>query len=298
MNLTEWIQSHRKSILFLLAVFGLTGLLRSFSLPVSLFPRLNFPRVVVNLEAGDRPAERMAVEVTWPVEEAVRAVQGVRTVRSNTSRGSADISINFDWGEDMVAATLQVESAVNQVLSELPPGTYFEVRRMDPTVFPVLGYSLTSDSRSMVELRDIALYQIRPLLSTVSGVARIEVLGGETGEYQMNLDLARLDSFGLGMNDVGHALSGANIILAVGRLEENNKLYLLLADTQFQNFDQIGKTILRSGPGGTVLLEDVATISRGSVPQWNRVTADGHNAVIFQAYQQPGGKYGANQQGC
>ena len=105
---------------------------------------------------------------------------GVRSVRSTTSRGSADISINFDWGQDMVAATLQVESAVNQIRDQLPAGTSFEVRRMDPTVFPVLGYSLTSDTQSLVELRDLALYQIRPVLSTVTGVARVEVQGGDT----------------------------------------------------------------------------------------------------------------------
>ena len=84
----------------------------------------------------------------------------------------------------MIAATLQTESAINLILSSLPPETKFDVRRMDPTVFPVLGYSLTSDTRSLVELRDVALYQIRPALSTIPGVASIGVLGGETAEYQ------------------------------------------------------------------------------------------------------------------
>ena len=118
---------------------------------------------MVNIDSGDRPAERMMIEVTFPIEQAVRAVPGVRNVRSTTSRGSAEISINFDWGEDMVAAMLQVESAINQVMPSLPQGTTFNARRMDPTVFPVLAYSLTSDTHSLVDLRDIALYQLRPL---------------------------------------------------------------------------------------------------------------------------------------
>ncbi len=289
MNLAGWAHAHRRSLLFLLAVLAAAGALSSFSLPVSLFPRVDFPRVVVSLDAGDRPAERMALEVTWPVEVAVRALPGVRSVRSTTSRGSADVSVNFDWGLDMVAAKLQVESAVNQVLGSLPQGTTFDVRRMDPTVFPVLGYSLTSDTRSLVELRDLALYEIRPVLSTVPGVARVEVLGGAAAEYQVFVDPAKLDSYGLTLDDVAKAVSAANIVTAVGRLEEYNKLFLVVSNTQFQDFAQIGRTVVRSGATGLVRLEDVAVVSRGTAPNWTRVTADGHEAVLFQAYQQPGG---------
>jgi CzcA family heavy metal efflux pump len=289
MTVTEWMQSHRRSILFLLALLIVGGLASSLRLPVALFPNVNFPRVVVNIDAGDRPAERMAIEVTFPVEEAVRAVPGVLHVRSATSRGSAEISINFNWGEDMVAAMLQVESAINQVLSSLPPGTTFRVRRMDPTVFPVLAYSLTSDTHSLVELRDIALYQLRPLLSTIKGVARVGVLGGAQEEYRVTVDPTRLASYNLSLDDVAKALSAANVITAVGRLEDHYKLYLVMSDTSLLSLPQIRKTVLRFGTDGIVLLDDVATVSRETAPQWTRVTADGHDAVIFQVYQQPGG---------
>ncbi len=289
MKFTAWVQAHHRSILFLLAAFSVAGLISSLSLPVSLFPHVEFPRVVVSVDAGDRPAERMAIEVTWPIEQAVRAVPGVRNVRSTTSRGAADISINFAWGGDMVAALLQVESAVNKVSSSLPAGTTFEARRMDPTVFPVLGYSLTSDKRSLVDLRDLALYQMQPVLSTVNGVSRIEVQGGAEEEFQVLVSPAKLDSYGMSLDNVAGALSAANIITAVGKLEENNKLYLIISDTQFRDLAQISQTVLRSGANGLVRLEDVATVSRGTKPQWIRVTADGHDAVLLQVYQQPGG---------
>lgn len=120
MNFTAWIQRHRRSLLFFIAVLVVGGLAVSRNLPVALFPQVIFPRIVVSLDAGDRPAERMMIEVTFPVEQAVRAVPGVRNLRSTTSRGSAELSINFDWGEDMVAAMLQVESAINQIMSSLP----------------------------------------------------------------------------------------------------------------------------------------------------------------------------------
>ena len=289
MSFTDWMQRHRRSILFLIVVLAMGGLASSLKLPVALFPHVNFPRVVVNLDAGDRPAEQMAIEVTWPVEEAVRAVPGVRNVRSITSRGSAEISINFDWGVNMVAAALQVESAISQVSSGLPQGTTFQVRRMDPTVMPVLAYSITSDIHSLVELQDIALYQLRPLLSTVKGVAKVGVQGGAREEYQVVVDPARLVSFGLSLSDVAKAVSGANVITAVGKIEDHYKLYLTISDTRFHDLNQIRETILRSGGNGLVRLDDIATVSRGTVPQWTRATADGHDAVLFQIYQQPGG---------
>ena len=289
MNLTAWAQSHARSILFLLGAVALGGAVTSFSLPVALFPQVSFPRVRVTLDAGDRPAERMAIEVTTPVEEAVRAIPGVRSVRSTTSRGTAEVSINFDWGENMVAARLQSESQINKILPTLPAGTSFEVERFDPTVFPAIAYSLVSDSHSLVELRDLALYTLRPVLSTVQGVARVGVQGGRVEEYRVTVDPDKLQSFKMTLAEVASALSASNVLVAVGRLEQYDKLYLVVSDTRFQKFDEIENAVLRSTPDGVVLLEDVATVEHSSEPQWIRVTADGHDAVLFQVYQQPSG---------
>jgi CzcA family heavy metal efflux pump len=289
MNFTAWAQRHARSILFLLGALVVAGAVATFSLPVALFPLVSFPRVRISLDSGDRPAEQMAIEVTTPVEGAVRAIPGVRNVRSATSRGAAEISINFDWGEDMVSAMLQAQSEVNKILPTLPAGTTFNVERMDPTVFPVIAYSLTSNSQSLVELRDLALYTLRPALSTVQGVARVRVQGGSTEEYRVNVDLDKLQSFHMTLNEVATALSGSNVLVAVGKLEQYNKLYLVISDTRFKTFEEIERTVLRSTSDGVVLLHDVATIEHSTEPQWIRVTADGRDAVLFQVYQQPGG---------
>src|SRR3984893_5787327 len=239
MSFTAWAPSHARSIFFLLGAFALAGAFAGFSLPVALFPQISFPRVRVTLDAGDRPAERMAVEVTTPVEESVRAIPGVRSVRSTTSRGTAEISINFDWGENMVAAMLQAESQVNKILPTLPSGTSFEVERMDPTVFPVIAYSLTSDSHSLVELRDLALYTLRPALSTVQGVARVGVQGGKVEEYRGTVDPDKLQSLKMTLAEVASELSASHVLAGVGRLGEYDKLYLVVSDTRFQKFEQI-----------------------------------------------------------
>ena len=289
MTFTGWVQYHRRSILFLLAVLMLGGMASSTKLPVSLLPNVSFPRIAAELDAGDRPASRMAIEVTWPVEQAVRAVPGVVSVKSTTSRGSAEVIVDFGWGRDMATALLQVESAINQVMPSLPSGTTFSVKRMDPTIDPVMAYSLTSDTRSLTELHDFAFYQLRPLLSTVDGVSKVQVQGGQVEEYRVTVDPAKLDSYGLSLEDVAKALSAANVITAVGRLEDHYKLYLTMSDTSFTGLDQIRNTVLRSGANGPVLLDEVAAVNRGTVPQWTRVTADGHDTVLLNVYQQRGG---------
>ncbi len=289
MSFYAWTHHHVRSILFLMAVLSIGGLASGWGLPVALFPEVSFPRLRVDVEAGDRPAERMALEVTYPIEQALRAIPGVRSVRSTSSRGSADISVNFDWGQDMVAAMLQAESEIARLIPSLPAGTGFDVKRMDPTVFPVIAYSLTSTTHSLVELRDLATYELSPLLSTVSGVAKVDVQGGAVEEYRVEVNQAKLQSLGMTLGDVAAGISAANVQTAVGRVEDYGKLYLIISDTRIASLDQISQTVLRSGADGVVLLEDVATVRKGTAPNFTRVTADGHNAVLFQVYQQPGG---------
>src|SRR5438093_13645343 len=135
MSFTAWAHSHARSILFLLGAFALAGAVASFSLPVALFPQVSFPRVRITLDAGDRPAEQMTVEVTTPVEEAVRAIPGVRSVRSTTSRGTAEISVNFNTWEEIVSTLLQSQSKLNKILRTLPAVSSLEVERSNATEF-------------------------------------------------------------------------------------------------------------------------------------------------------------------
>ena len=288
MSMSDWMQAHRRSILFFLLMLAVAGLFAAFKLPVALFPNVDFPRVVVTLDAGDRPAEQMEIEVTMLAEEAIRRVPGVQNVRSTTSRGSAEISVNFAWGGDMPLAAAQISQAVAQLLPQLPAGTQMSVKRMDPTAFPILAYSLSSDTLPLTQLYDLGQYQLRPLLSGVEGVARIQVIGGAQEEFQVIVDPARLQAYALAMSDVARALAAANVVTAVGRLEDHYKLYLGIADTRLKNVGDLQQTVLKSGSNGLVRLEDVAEVKRSTVPQWIRVNADGHEAVLVQVYQQPG----------
>lgn len=286
--IADSLRRHPRSILLALALFAIGGALAIFALPVGLFPRVDFPRLQVNVDAGDRPVDRMVVEVTRPLERALRTVPGVSVVRSTSSRGSAQISLGFAWGHDMVTALLQAESVANRTLPDLPQGTTFTAQRMDPTVFPVLGVSLASDTRPLTDLWDRATYTIAPELSSVDGVAEVEVLGGRQAEYHVLLDPARLRALGLTPADVSQALNAGNVSTAVGRIEDRDRLYLALSDTRLHSLEDVGHIVVRSGAGGVVTLDDIAQVQLGTMPQWTRVNAQGKDAVLINIKQQRG----------
>jgi CzcA family heavy metal efflux pump len=288
-NFSVWMQRHRRSLLFLAFMLAIGGIASAFFLPVALFPNVAFPRIQMTIDAGDRPADQMAIEVTTPVEVAVRRVRGVRDVKSTTSRGSAQIEVTFDWGFDMNAALQEINGAAGQVLAQLPAGTQLTTRRMDPTTFPELGYSLRSHTLSPSDLHDLAEYQLRPLLSSITGVAHVDVQGGEVAEFHADVDPHKLRALGLSLADVTKAVSNAATIQAMGRLSDHYKLYLLLANNQPTTLAALGDIVVQAVPGGVVRLKDVARVSLSHVPQWIRVNADGQNAVLLQVYQQPGG---------
>ncbi|MBU6442171.1 MAG: efflux RND transporter permease subunit, partial [Betaproteobacteria bacterium] len=289
MNASLWLQRHRRSVLFLVLLLAAGGILAAFKLPVGLFPDVSFPRVVVSVDAGVRPTRQMVLQVTQPLEEAIRRVPGVVTVRSETSRGSSDIYVTFHWGSNMGLAAVQVNEAANQVLPMLPPGTTIRSKRMDPTVDPIIAYSLTSSTLSPVQLYDLAQLDLRPLLSGVGGVGRVQVQGGQQEEYHVIVDPARLQALNLSLGDVERTLSGGNGVEALGHLEDRYKLLLALADSRLHDARQIGELVVRATPAGVVRLRDVSRVSRGTVPQWTTVTADGKPAVLLNIYQQPGG---------
>jgi multidrug efflux pump subunit AcrB len=209
MNFAEFVERHARSILLVALALTAAGLVCATSLPVGLFPQVAFPRVVVDLDAGSRPADQTALLVTRPVEEAIRSVPGVLDVRSASSRGSAQISIDFGWGRNMISSTLLVDAAISQIFASLPPGTGYVVRRMDPTVYPIVSYALLSDTVSPVALQDLAQYQIVPLLSAIPGLARVNVQGGDTAEVEVLADPHKLADYGLGMTDLSDAVSMA-----------------------------------------------------------------------------------------
>ncbi|WP_375395752.1 efflux RND transporter permease subunit [uncultured Sphingomonas sp.] len=284
------LQRHSRSIWLCVFLVTLAGLLAATRLPVTLFPHIDYPRVVVSIDAGERDAGQMAADITRPAEIALRAIPGVTQIRSTTSRGSAEVALSFDWGEDMVAATLATQGALATILPDLPTGTRFSVRRSDPTIFPVLGLSLTSDSLNGVQLQQLAQLRLRPLLSTVTGVAGVDVLGGASPEIEVEVDPAKLQALGLSVSDVSAALAASNSVAAVGRIEDRHRLYLALVEDRLASEADVAAIPVKAGNAagaGVATLGQVATIRRAPAPAWTRVTSNGTDAVLVNIRQTP-----------
>ena len=143
-----WFQRLSRPMLFLTATLAIVGAYLAFSIPVAVFPNTDFPRVVIGVDNGVTPIDQMLVTITRPLEEAVNSVPGLQKVYSTTSRGSAEVNLFFDWNVDMFQTLQRVDSVVARVQSELPPTAKIETHRLTFATFPILGYSLTSDSVS------------------------------------------------------------------------------------------------------------------------------------------------------
>ena len=287
MGFAAFVEHHRRALLCVAIALGVAGLVAGFGVPISLFPETSFPRVRIEVDAGAMPARQMLIEVTQPLEEQARAVPGAIDVVSTTSRGAAEIFVDFPWGWDMNQALLRVDSAFAQTLPDLPPGTGYEAIQMSPTVLmPFVSYALVSDQVSPVTLRRLAQYQIAPLLTGIQGIRRVGVLGGQTPEIEVSVSLRKLRAYGLALSDLTEALSSTNQLTSVGRLEDDDRLYLTIGNNAFSSAQSVGQVALRTGKNGIVRLSDVARVQNGTVPQWLLVNDNGKPAVTVDVYQQ------------
>ncbi|WP_425230656.1 efflux RND transporter permease subunit [Sphingomonas sp.] len=286
--MTAAMERHARALWLAAVLLVLGGVFAATRLPVSLFPHIDFPRVVVSIDAGERDPAQMAAQITRPIEIALRGVPGVSHLRSTTSRGSAEVALDFPWSQDMVAATLATQAALATALPDLPQGTRFDVRRSDPTIFPVLGIALTSRSLDQNALRQIAELQVRPALSSVDGVAAVDVLGGSPRELAVDVDPARAQAVGLSLDAIVTALGKANDVRGVGRLEDRHRLYLVLAESRLTSAADLAALPVKAGQtggAGLVTLGQIATVHPAVEPQFTRVTSGGRDAVLVNIRQ-------------
>ena len=285
---TGAIDRHARALWLAALLLVLGGVFAATRLPVSLFPHIDFPRVVVSIDAGEREPAQMAAQITRPIEIALRGVPGVSRLRSTTSRGSAEVALDFPWGQDMVAATLATQAALATTLPDLPTGARFTVRRSDPTIFPVLGLALTSRSLDQNALRQIAEFQVRPALSAVDGVAAVDVLGGSPRELAVEVDPAKAQAVGLSLDAIAAALGKANDVRGVGRLEDRHRLYLVLAQSRLASATDLAALPVKAGQtggAGLVTLGQIATVRPSVEPQFTKVTSGGRDAVLVNVRQ-------------
>ena len=283
-----WLERYRGPIFFFLIVLSLAGIYAAEQVPISVFPETNFPRVVIGIDNGVMPVEQMQVTITKPIEDAVNSVPGLVTVRSTTSRGSAEVSLFFDWSVDMYRTLQLVDAAISKVRQSLPSTTTITTNRLTFATFPILGYSLTSDRLSQTQLWELATYQLKPPLNRVVGVSTITVQGGKVPEFHIVPNMARMQTAGVTILDIVNAVQASNIVDSPGLYEANHQLILGLVGAQAHDADQLGRLVVKVTPGGAaVRVADVATVRGGVLPVYTAVTANDHAAVLLNVARQP-----------
>ena len=289
-NEDHWIARHSRPVIFLILTLGLLGAYLAFTIPVSVFPSTDFPRVLIGVDNGVMPIDQMTVTVTRPIEEAVNSVPGLLTVRSTTSRGSAEVDLYFRWDVDMFQTLQYVNAAISRVQPELPATAKIEAHRLTFAAFPIIGYSLTSDNMPQTKLWEMATYEMKPRLNRLEGVSTVIVQGGQEPEFQITPDPAKLLTAGVTVSDILDAVRRTNLIDSPGLLERNHQLYLSLVNGQVKTPEDIANAVLKNTPAGIpVRIGDVSTVAPGVKPVYTVVTANGKPAVLLNINRQPDG---------
>jgi CzcA family heavy metal efflux pump len=285
-----WLARSMPTIFFFVLALTLAGAYAAFHVPISVFPETNFPRVVIGVDNGVMPVGQMEVTITKPIESAVNSVPGLVTVRSNTSRGSAEISLFFNWSVDMFQTLQQVDSALSKVQQELPPTVKITTNRLTFATFPVLGYSLTSNTISQTQLWEIATYDLKPPLNRVDGVSTVTVQGGAVPEFHIIPNLAKLQTAGVTILDLSNAIDASNIIDSPGLYQQNHQLILALVGGQVHDVDGLRNLVVKTtASGAPVRVGDVAQVESSTMPVYTMVTANGKPAVLLNITRQPSG---------
>src|SRR5579862_1053334 len=283
-----WFARHSTSVIFLILTLALLGGYLAFTIPVSVFPSTNFPRILIAVDNGVMPIDQMMVTITRPIEETVNSVPGLLQVRSITSRGSAEVDLFFRWDVDMFQTLQYVNAALSRVQPELPATAKIEAHRLTFASFPIIGYSLTSQSIPPTKLWEMATYEIKPRLNRLDGVSTVLVQGGQEPEFYVTPDPARLQLAGVTVPDILEAVRRTNLVDSPGLIENNHQLVLGLVNAQVRTPEQIAATVIKSTATGIpVRIGDIATVTPGVKPVYTIVNANGKPAILLNINRQP-----------
>ncbi|MGD0842638.1 MAG: efflux RND transporter permease subunit, partial [Candidatus Acidiferrales bacterium] len=288
MNLVRACRGNRYAVILLTLFLAGAGLAAMFQLPSNIYPETNFPRIMILAHSGDLDPQTMLLSVTRPLEEAAITVPGMQRVNSSTIRGAAQISVLFSSSTDMQAALQLVQGKVSQVENSLPANTQVDVERVSPTVFPVLSLILNGNVPAS-DLNDYATYVLAPMFSRVSGVGGIEVQASDMREVSVIVNPQKLLARHLSLVDVADRLRATNQVESVGKLQKDYQQYLLLANSQFQNLDDIRNTVVAVDGETPVRLGEIAEVSDGVADRKTLITGNGQPAALINISRQIGG---------
>src|ERR1700686_1733368 len=263
----HWTARFSRPIIFVIITLIAIGAYLAVTIPVAVFPATDFPRIVVGIDNGVAPINQMEVMVTRPIEEAMNTGPGLEQVLSTTSRGSAEVNLFFNWNVDMFQTLQSVNAALARVQSTLPATAKLTANRLTFAAFPILGYSLTSDTMPQTDLWELANYTIKPRLNRVIGVSMVVEQGGKVPKFQIEPDPAKLQQAQVTVPAILDAVSKSNMIDSPGLIENNHELSLTLVTGQARNPAEIENIVVRTTPNGVpVRIGDIAVVHPSVMP--------------------------------
>lgn len=274
-------------LLLLAAITLVAGIYTYTRMKVALFPEITFPKIKIIADAGQQPVNQMAVTVTRTLENAIKQVPDLTTIRSTTSRGSCEISAFMDWNADIDLSKQQIESRINEVRNQLPQDVNISVEKMNPSILPVIGYSLSSNTLDPIALKQLALYTIKPFLSQVQGTSDVRVIGGQTKEYWVTLNQEKMSVLGITPQTVSQSFAATNFILSNGYLSDYRTMYLTLTDAQLTNLNQIENIVIKNTGSRVIQLKDIASVIVHPAKQYIKINANGKESILIAVIKQP-----------
>ncbi|HTK21127.1 MAG TPA: efflux RND transporter permease subunit [Mucilaginibacter sp.] len=285
--LQDFFISHKKPLSLVLAIVIMGGLYAYSKLQTSLFPEITFPKIKIIADEGLQPVNKMMVTVTKPLENAIKQVPDLKTVRSTTSRGSCEISAYMSWDADIDLSLQRVQTSIDQIKNDLPADVNISVAKMNPSILPVSGYTLESHTRTPIELRQLATYTVKPFLSQVDGISEIRVIGGKAKEYWLALNKQKMSSLGLTPDIINTTLTNTNFVKSEGYLSDYNRFYLTVTDATINAKDQLADLVISNNRKRVVRLKDFADISVQEGIEYTKINANGRDGVLIAVIKQP-----------
>lgn len=273
------------SVVLVLIIAG--GMFAYSRMQTALFPEITFPKIKIIADAGLQPVDKMMITVTKPLENAVKQVPDLQMIRSTTSKGSCEISAYMDWNADIDLSLQRIQARINDIKNQLPPEAQITVEKMNPSILPVMGYTIESHTKSPIEMKMLADYTIKPFLSQVAGVSEVRVIGGRTKEYWLQLDIQKMSSLSVTPDMVSQALSQTNFIKSNGYLSDYKFMYLTVTDATVKTLDDLKQVIIKNDGKRIITAQDIATVQVNENLEFTKINANGKAAVLIAVIKQP-----------
>ncbi|HXL58627.1 MAG TPA: efflux RND transporter permease subunit, partial [Chitinophagaceae bacterium] len=283
----NFFTTYKNPITVIIVIILLGGGFIYSRMQTSLFPEITFPKIKVIADAGQQPVKKMMITVTQQLENAIKQVPDLQTIRSTTSRGSCEISAFMNWNANIDISQQRIESKIAEVRNNLPPDVQITVERMNPSILPVIHYLLESNSRTPIDSKLLAMYTIKPFLSQVEGVSEVRVIGGKTKEYWLVLNQQKMNSLGITPDMVSTALTNTNFIRSNGYLSDYRLMYLTVTDASVSSKEQLENIVLSNNSKRILLLKDIADVQIQEAKEYIKINANGHEGILLAIVKQP-----------